>query len=44
MRMVSLKSFLHAAALLLKHRAKDRDTLIEQSLICICQQIIGSAI
>ena len=34
-RMVSLKLFLHAAALLLKDHAKDRDTLIEQSFICI---------
>ena len=35
---------LHAAALLLKHRIKDRDTLIELSFLCIYQQINGSAI
>ena len=32
------------AALLPKHRAKDQDTLIEQSFICIYQQINGFAI
>ena len=35
---------LHAAALLPKHRIKDRDTLIEQSFLRIYQQINGSAI
>ena len=35
--------FLHAAALLPKDCAKDQDTLIEQSFICIYQQINGSA-
>ena len=35
---------LHAAALLPKHCTKDRDTLIEQSFICIYQQHNGSAI
>ena len=33
-----------AAVLFCKHRAKDRDTLIEQSFICVYQQINGSAI
>ena len=37
-------SFLPAAALLCKHIAKDRNTLIEQSFICVYQQINGSAI
>ena len=37
-------SFLSAVALLCKHRAKDRDTLIEQSFICVYQQINGSVI
>ena len=36
--------FLHAAALLPKHSAKYRGTLIEQSFIHIYQQICGSAI
>ena len=37
-------SFLPAAALLSKHRARDQDTLIQQSFICDYQQINGSAI
>ena len=45
MRKVTIVLFvLHAAALLPKHRTKDRDTLIEQSSIRIYQQINGSAI
>ena len=36
--------FLHATALLSKHCSKDRDSLIEQSIIYIYQQINGSAI
>jgi len=35
---------LHGAALLPKHRAKDQDTIIKQSFICIYQQINGSAV